>query len=103
MKKLHFQENALLIKHIKEAPAHSDVTHSQHEGTRRFGHQLRQAAKERLVGIRKADEMLRQIDRDGIHADHPEEERPPTMVLHIDDVIEQGKEQRRDSAHEAYE
>ena len=51
MKKSDFQKNALLIKHIKEAPAHSDVTHSQHEGTRRFGHQLRQAAKDVVTAM----------------------------------------------------
>src|SRR5512135_2030287 len=53
---------------------------------------LRQAADKNISDQLEVEEMSRYVHRDGIHADHDEEERPFPVPPHIDDKVEECEE-----------
>jgi len=54
--------------------------------------------KKSIRGILPVDKSAGHVYKDGIHAYHRKEESPLPVPQHIDDVVEQGKEQQAKTA-----
>ena len=87
----HLQEDLLTIEYVEENPADSNIGGCGHQGLCRSREEMHDTGKEPVGRILEVDETLCQVDGNGVHTDHTEEERPLPIVQHIHYVVEECK------------
>lgn len=96
---LDAQENILPVQEIKEHPLHHHIADSHDHKIVRITRKLTKPLEETVGHISPVDEASRHINKNGVHTDDGEEERPPLVSLYIDDIIEERQQHQAPAAH----
>lgn len=88
------------VEEPEEDPARRDVGERPPDRLPCPRQKRRRAAEEEIRRAAEADDALGEVDRDRVHPDDAEEERPAPPALHVDDEVEEREKRRRAAARD---
>ena len=93
----------MLVEEIKENPLDSNEAALCHDGLVHLWELVDQSVEKGMLNTIEEGKATSQVDGNGIHTNHDEEEIPMTPVQHIYNIIEEGEHQQGITSHSAYE
>ena len=93
----HLQEYPVAIEEVEEQPPHQYVCRPVCQGIEVFGNKTENASEDGLKRFLCIQEMLCQIDGDGVHAHNSEEDSPLAPLHYIHNPVE-GREEHHGQA-----
>ena len=73
-RRLYLEENLLPVQEIQQEPAHEHIARGEQDRAPGFGQERRRTAEEESAHAPQWNDLLHQVDGDGVQADDPERE-----------------------------
>ena len=87
---LYPQKHLLQIHKVQKAPFHQQYHQGQYNFSIRFAEQLHQPLEQSLSSKVPINEIIRQVNQDGVHPNYGKKESPTPIAQHINNVVKQG-------------